>query len=70
MKKKKETGMQPEYDFSGGTRAKYAKEFAKGSNLVVLAPDVVSEFPYSNSVNETLRAIIKIAQRRRKKVLA
>ena len=55
--------MKPEYDFSKGTRGKYAKRFSKGTNLVVLAPDVAKAFPNSDTVNETLRALTKIAKR-------
>ncbi len=62
--------MQPEYDFRKGVRGKYVKEFSKGTNLVALAPDVLKDFPDSNSVNEALRAIAKIAKRNRKKVAA
>ncbi len=29
-----------EYDFSKGVRGKYAKRYAEGTNVVVLAPDV------------------------------
>ena len=32
--------MRSEYDFSGGIRGKYAAAFARGTNVVVLAPDV------------------------------
>lgn len=63
MKKKVESELSPEYDFSGATRGKYAERFASGSNVVVLAPDVVAMFPDSDSVNETLRAVAKIAER-------
>jgi hypothetical protein len=51
--------MLPEYDFRGGTRGQYAAQF-EGSNVVVLAPDVAKEFPDSASVNDALRAILKI----------
>ena len=59
-----------EYDFSKGVRGKYSKQFAEGTNLVVLAPDVLKNFPDSDSVNETLRAILKIAQRSKKRLAA
>ena len=51
--------MQAEYDFQGGVRGKYAAEFAKGTNLVLLAPDVAAEFPDARAVNKALREIIK-----------
>ena len=59
-----------EYDFSEGLRGKYSKQFAEGTNLVVLAPDVLKNFPDSDSVNETLRAILKIAQCSKKRLAA
>lgn len=54
--------MAAEYNFSGGERGKYAERYAAGSNVVVLAPDVAPFFPDSESVNEALRALIKIAR--------
>ena len=68
MKKATKTRRDPdmlnEYDFSKGVRGKYAKRFAKGSNVVVLSPDVAKVFPDSASVNEALRALIKIVGKR------
>ena len=58
--------MLPEYDFGNGVRGKYAKQFAAGTNLVALAPDVAKIFPDSNSVNEILRAVAKILLRSKK----
>ena len=51
--------MRPEYDFSGGVRGKYAKAFARGSNVVVLEPDLVAAFPSASAVNRALRAYLK-----------
>ncbi len=56
--------MLEEYDFSQGVRGKYAKRFAEGSNLVVIAPEIAKFFPDSESVNEALRGLLKIIQRR------
>jgi hypothetical protein len=53
----------PEYDFRGGVRGKYAAEYAKGTNLVLLDPDVADLFPDAASVNEALRALAAIARR-------
>lgn len=47
--------MREEYDFSSGVRGKYADRFAKGSNVVVLDPDVAAEFKTREAVNEALR---------------
>ena len=51
--------MRDEYDFSGGIRGKYAERFAQGSNVVVLDPDVASEFATSEAVNHALREEIE-----------
>jgi hypothetical protein len=53
--------LRPEYDFSKGTRGKYAERFAAGSNVVVLDPDVAHMFSDSASVNRALRAWVEIA---------
>ncbi len=55
--------MLDEYDFSKGIRGKYAQRYAAGSNVVVISQDVAEVFPDSESVNEALRMLIKIAQR-------
>jgi hypothetical protein len=58
--------MLDKYDFSKGVRGKYVKRFAEGSNVVVLSPDIAKVFPDSESVNEALRTLVKIADRRTK----
>jgi hypothetical protein len=55
MKKPENDGMREEYDFSGSVRGKYADQFAKGSNVVVLDPDVAAEFKTRQAVNDALR---------------
>ena len=52
-------GMRPEYEFSGGVRGKYAARFARGSKVVVLAPDVAAIFRSAREVNAALRRDIK-----------
>ncbi len=51
---------KPEYDFSRGVRGKYAKAYAKGTNIVLLDPEVARVFPDSRSVNEALRSLLPI----------
>ena len=58
------TPMRAEYDFRGGVRGKYAKRFARGTNVVVLEPDVAVAFPTANAVNAALRKLL-VAQRRK-----
>ena len=54
----------PEYDFSQGQRNKYAARFAEGTNLVLLDPDVAAVFPTATDVNDALRALAGIIERR------
>jgi hypothetical protein len=51
--------MRPEYDFSGGVRGKYAADFARGTNVVVLAPDVAVAFKTARAVNDALRSHLR-----------
>lgn len=53
-----------EYDFSNGVRGKYAQKYAEGTNIVKLDADVAKVFPDAASVNEALRAIARIIERR------
>ena len=65
MKKIKHEEMRKEYrweDLGKGIRGKYSDEYEKGTNLVLLSPDVAKAFPDDASVNEALRSLIKIAQ--------
>jgi len=55
--------MRAEYDFSRGVRGKYYERFKKGTNLVLLEPDIAKAFPDSASVNEALRLLVNIAKR-------
>jgi len=68
MKKqtKRVSDMRAEYDFSKGVRGKYAKRYAQGTNVVLLAPDVAKVFPTAEAVNESLRALAGILRRRSK----
>ncbi|HSH39900.1 MAG TPA: hypothetical protein VK993_14085, partial [Chthoniobacterales bacterium] len=60
MKKPRETkqpAVQNEYDFSNGTRGKYARRYGQGTNVVVLDADVARAFPTAEAVNSSLRAL-------------
>ncbi|MHC4062888.1 MAG: hypothetical protein ACYSUI_00085 [Planctomycetota bacterium] len=71
MRKKCRTRRGPdilcEYDFSRARRGKYDRRYARGTNLVALAPDVAKVFPDSQSVNEALRALARIGRRSAKR---
>ena len=64
MKKAKQASditMRPEYDFSKGVRAKYFERYQRGTNVVLLEPDVARVFKDSDAVNEALRGLLKVA---------
>jgi hypothetical protein len=54
--------MLEEYDFSNGTKGKYAEMYAAGTNVVLLDPDVAEVFRDSSSVNDALRTLIKVSR--------
>ena len=60
--------MLREYDFSQGIRGKYARRYAKGSNVVVREPDVAKVFPNAQAVNSSLRSLAEIIRRRKSAV--
>jgi hypothetical protein len=68
VKTRRDPDMLDEYDFSKGVRGKYAKRYAEGTNIVVLSPDVAAVFPDSESVNEALRVLVKVARQKVKNV--
>ena len=57
--------MRKEYDFSRAVVGKYARRYAAGTNMVLLDPDVADLFPDSKSVNEALRSLVRIVERRK-----
>ncbi|MCI0490159.1 MAG: hypothetical protein L0229_26495 [Blastocatellia bacterium] len=59
---KPEEEMRAEYDFSGGVRGKYYEQYMKGTNVVLLDPDVAEVFRDSDSVNQALRLLVDIAK--------
>jgi len=72
MKKAKSTvsdDLRPEYrreDLGKGVRGKYFAAYQKGSNLVLLSPDVAKAFPSSEAVNEALRGLLQLTERTKK----
>lgn len=56
--------MLEEYDFSKGIRGKYAKGYAEGTNVVLIDPDVTDFFPDHDTVNDALRSLIRIIEKR------
>jgi len=65
MKTAKKEDMKKGYrreDLGLGVRGKYYNEYKKGTNLVLLSPDVAAAFPDEDSVNTALRSLMKLAQ--------
>ena len=55
--------LRPEYDemlLKNGIRGKYTKQYAAGTNIVRLDPDIAAAFPSEEAVNETLRFVLKV----------
>ena len=55
--------LRPEYAetlLKNGIRGKYAKEYAAGTNILRLDPDVAAAFPTEEAVNEALRFVLKV----------
>jgi len=53
--------LRSEYDFSAGVRGKHYKAYQKGTNLVLIEPDVAAVFKDSASVNHALRMLMEVA---------
>ena len=51
--------MRAEYDFSNGVRNPYAAKFKKGSNVVLIEPEIFKAFPSEEAVNSALRIRLK-----------
>lgn len=57
--------LRDEYDetlLKNGVRGKYTERYARGTNVVKLAPDVARAFPDEASVNEALRLVMQMAK--------
>lgn len=56
--------MRAEYDLSQSRPNPYVERYTEGTNLVRLDPDVAKVFPDAAAVNDALRALVKIIERR------
>ena len=66
MKKAKSEDLRAEYnrkDFGKGIRGKYFGAYKKGTNLVLLSPDVAKIFPTQEAVNDALRSLVNVARK-------
>lgn len=55
--------MRSEYDMRGGVRGKYTGRLKRDVVMMPIAPDVAAAFPDADSMNEALRALIKVAKK-------
>ncbi len=66
MNKAKFDELRAEYrreDLGPGIRGKYFESYKRGTNLVLISPDVAKAFPTEDAVNDALRSLIKIARK-------
>ena len=62
---KKTDDMRAEYrreDLGTGVRGKHFAEFKKGSNLVLLTPELAKVFPTNEAVNAALTSLVSVAR--------
>lgn len=62
---KKSDEMRAEYrreDLGKGVRGKHYAEFQKGSNLVLLTPELAKIFPNNEAVNSALSSLVGVAR--------
>ena len=62
---KKAEVMRAEYrreDLGKGVRGKHFEEFKKGSNLVLLTPELAKIFPTNEAVNTALSSLVGVAR--------
>ena len=57
-----EDTMREEYDFSSGVRGKHHEAYRRGTNVILLDPDVAEVFRDSAAVNAALRALAQVAR--------
>ena len=58
--------LRPQYkreDLGVGVRGKYHESYRKGTNIVLLSPDVAKVFRTEEEVNEALRSLISLAKK-------
>jgi hypothetical protein len=55
----KDPDMLDEYSFKGAARGKHYADYMRGTNVVLLDPDVAAAFPTAEAVNEALRQLLE-----------
>jgi hypothetical protein len=49
-------------DLGVGVRGKHYASYTRGTNLVLLQPDVAAAFPTATAVNDALKGLLKVAR--------
>ncbi len=66
LKDKRADDLRPEYPLNEllktGVNGKYVKWYRKGTNLILLEPDVSKAFPNARAVNEALRIVLELGK--------
>ena len=63
MKKVEEMRAEYRREYLGkGVRVKHHAEFKKGSNLVLLTPELSKNFPDNEAVNAILNSLVEVAR--------
>ena len=50
-------------DLGKGIRGKHFDAYSKGTNLVLISPDLAAVFPTTEAVNDALRGLVDVAER-------
>jgi hypothetical protein len=50
-------------DLGKGVRGKFYAAYSKGTNLVLLGPEVAAAFPTGEAVNDALRGLLAVAKK-------
>ena len=53
-------------DLGKGVRGKFFGAYQKGTNLVLLSPEIAKAFPSSEAVNEALRGLLQLTKQTKK----
>lgn len=49
-------------DLGKGVRGKHCAAYSKGSNVVLISPDLAAVFPTAEAVNDALRSLLEVAE--------
>ena len=63
---KKADELRKEYrreNLGRGVRGKYFRDYVKGTNLVLLRPEIAQAFPTAEAVNDALQSLLDVATR-------